>query len=446
MAVYGISILMLGCDQTMDDRQLDAYFMHQQGRWNHNLTWVIIEDIFTPPVASRIYAYPNIAAYEAMCPGYPEYRSLEGQLHELEGVPRPVEGKTYYYPLAGMIAFTTVAKELVFGTEKIEAHEAKYLEELSELSIPGDVKSRSIAYGREVGSHILNWASKDGYKERQAMPDHDYSEAPGKWVPTPPTYMPGIEPHWNTLRTFVIDSVEQFQPDPPTPFSTEPGSDFYRETLEVYKAVREGDEEKIEIAKFWDCNPNIAYFKGHVMMFHQKISPGGHWISITDIAARQEELGIMETAEVFAVTSIALADAFISCWDEKYRSNLIRPETYIERYIDSTWFPILETPAFPEYTSGHSVISTAAATVLTELIGDPIAFEDTTEVQFGLPSRSFDSFMDAANEAAISRLYGGIHYMPAIENGVRQGKEVGNYVIERLATKNQENITQSPRP
>ena len=427
--------LGVSCSQPTDIAGWDTHYQFQQGRWNRDLTSIIIKDIFTPPVASRIYAYANIAAYEAMQVSDPSFQSLGGQLKGFDKLPSSPNPTTVYAPIAGVVAFMQVSQELVFSPKDIQALEEGYLREAEELGIPKRILKASSAWGREVADHLTAWANRDGYHQRQALPAHDYSEDPDAWTPTPPTYMQGIEPHWNTLRPFVLDSATQFKPLPPTGFNTQPSSLFYKEAFEVYQTVLDAGEEEKEIAKFWDCNPNIAYFKGHVMMFHQKISPGGHWISITDIASRVEKLSLMEEAEAYAVTSIALADAFISCWDEKYRSNLVRPETYIERYIDSSWFPLLETPAFPEYTSGHSVISSAAATTLTDLMGEDIAFLDSTEVQFGLPARSFSSFQEAAEEAAISRLYGGIHYRPAIENGVEQGKRIGNWVLQHIETR-----------
>ena len=167
----------------------------------------------------------------------------------------------------------------------------------------------------------------------------------------------------------------------------------------------------------------------------KKITPGGHWIGITSIACRKQKSSMMESATAYAMTSLALADAFISCWDEKYRSNLIRPETVINEYIDEEWLPLLQTPPFPEYTSGHSVISGASAIVLTSLFGDDFEFDDDTEVEYGLPVRSFKSFIHASEEAAISRLYGGIHYMPAIDNGVTQGRALGRYIVDNIKLK-----------
>ena len=143
----------------------------------------------------------------------------------------------------------------------------------------------------------------------------------------------------------------------------------------------------------------------------------------------------METMEAYTLVSISLFDAFISCWDEKYRSNLVRPETVINTYIDGEWLPVLQTPPFPEHTSGHSVISAASALTLTKLYGDNFEYTDNVEQEYGLPIRHFQSFIQASEEAAISRLYGGIHYRPAIDFGVNQGRKVGQYVIDNVSTR-----------
>ena len=196
-------------------------------------------------------------------------------------------------------------------------------------------------------------------------------------------------------------------------------------------------EDRTAIAKFWDCNPYVSHHTGHVMFATKKITPGGHWIGITSIATRQAGSDFMETVAAYTLTSIALFDGFISCWDEKYRSNLVRPETFINQFIDEDWLPVLQTPPFPEHTSGHSVISRAAAVALTSLYGDDFAFTDTTEEEYGLPARSFTSFFHASDEAAISRMYGGIHYRPAIYEGVKQGEAVGKYVVDQLQLRSQ---------
>jgi membrane-associated phospholipid phosphatase len=244
--------------------------------------------------------------------------------------------------------------------------------------------------------------------------------------------MDAVEPNWNVLRPFVLDSASQFRPEPPFVYDTARGSPFFREVREVYETTRALTAEQRSIAAFWDCNPYVMHVQGHTMFATKKVSPGGHWMGIVGIAARKSGASPLESAEAYARTAIALADGFLSSWDEKYRSNLVRPETVINRYVDETWQPLLQTPPFPEYTSGHSVISTAAAQVLTDQFGDRSAFTDSTEIAYGLPVRSFTSFADAAAEAAISRLYGGIHFRRAIEQGIIQGRNVGALVVQRV--------------
>jgi hypothetical protein len=213
------------------------------------------------------------------------------------------------------------------------------------------------------------------------------------------------------------------------------GSDFWREAKEVYDVGRTLTDEQRAIAAFWDCNPYVMNVRGHAMYATKKITPGGHWMGIAAIASRKSGADMMTAAEAYARTSMALADGFISSWDEKFRSNLVRPETVINAYLDESWTPLLQTPPFPEYTSGHSVISNAAAVVLTDQFGEDFAFSDSTELDYGLPVRSFGSFREAAAEAAISRLYAGIHYRRAVEEGKVQGTRVGEQVVRRIRTR-----------
>jgi hypothetical protein len=401
-------------------------------KYNRLLTDVIVADIFTPPQASRIYAYANIAAYEASRFTDPERSSLAGQLNGLEPLSTPDAAKDYFYPLAAIVAFTDVAQVLVYDQERMQLFQEDLLDEIKEIGISEEIFDRSVGFGKTIGEEILKWAQKDGYNRRTALPRYSVTDDPGRWPPTPPGYMEAIEPHWQTLRPFVMDSAAQFDPGQPTPFDTITGSRFYQEAKDVYGTVLELSPEQLAIAKFWDCNPNISHTKGHVMYFQQQISPGGHWMHITAQVLEEQDQTMADDASVLTRVSIAIADAFISCWDQKYKSSLTRPETYINRFIDPDWTPILQTPAFPEHTSGHSVASTAAATVLTELLGHNYAFIDSTEVPYGLPKRNYDSFLQASEEAAISRLYGGIHYRPAIEKGVEQGKAVGEHVLKSI--------------
>ena len=397
---------------------------------------VMIHDIFSPPVASRIFAYPNIAAYEIIAKQDDNYKSLAGQVHQLTEIPDPSDPENTSFAVAALVAHMQLSKKLVFSEDRIESYRDSLYAVWSNKN--ESVFNTSKAYGMEVADFIAAWMDKDNYKQTRTMPKFTVnSEDPSRWQPTPPAYMSGLEPHWNKIRPFVIDSAAQFKPIPPPAFSMEKDSQFYKETMEVYQVRKDvtgkGDNsEEIAIAQFWDCNPYVSVTRGHLMFATKKITPGAHWIGITKIACRDSKADFNKTVYAYTKASIAIADAFISCWDEKYRSNLIRPETVINEYIDDSWEPVLQTPPFPEYTSGHSVVSGAASTALTDIFGDNFAFDDDTELPYGLPIRSFTSFRQAADEAAISRMYGGIHYRAAIEVGVQQGRDLGKFVVDNL--------------
>ncbi|GJM30624.1 MAG: hypothetical protein DHS20C17_32590 [Cyclobacteriaceae bacterium] len=429
-----IVCLLAGCEKPPEYYQEQAANPDVFRASVKKLSDVIVYDIFSPPVASRIYAYPSIAAYEVIAGDREEYKSLAGQLTDLQRIPEP-QTEEFNRPLAAIQAFIKVGTALVFSEDRMDSYAEEVYQDYSNMGMPERIIENSIDYGNKVGQHILEWADGDNYKQTRTFPKYTIDNRDFRWQPTPPDYMDAIEPHWNKIRPFVIDSSDQFVPEPPTPFNMDETSEFYQEVMEVYEVGKNIDEEQLEIAKFWDCNPYVSHHQGHVMFATKKITPGGHWVGITNIATKKAGSDFAATVEAFTIVSVALADAFISCWDEKYRSELIRPETVINKYIDEDWEPILQTPPFPEYTSGHSVISSAAATALTRLFGDPFPFEDTTELEYGLPSRNFESFFQASEEAAISRLYGGIHYMPACQNGVAQGKALGQFVISNITTR-----------
>lgn len=431
--------LLLGAStcKTIPDENFvadDPAFIHES---MNKLTEIMVHDIFSPPVASRIYAYASIAGYEALIHDHPEYLSLAGQINEFEEVPTPEAGREYSFPLASVHAFLQVGKALIFSEDVMEAYEQEVYKKY-QRALPEDVYERSMAYGDVVAQHVLDWANKDNYKQTRTFPKFTVTDEPGRWQPTPPDYMDGVEPHWNKIRPIVLDSAGQFKPEEPTMYSMEEGSQFFEEVKEVYETGENLNEEQRAIASFWDCNPYVSHHQGHVMFATKKITPGGHWMGIASIATQKEKASLIESLQAYTLVSIALFDGFISCWDEKYRSSLIRPETVINTYIDEEWTPLLQTPPFPEYPSGHSVISSSAAIALTHLYGDTFHFVDSTEVAYGLPPREFNSFIEASEEAAISRLYGGIHYMPAIKNGVIQGKKVGDLVTNRIQTKREE--------
>jgi len=309
------------------------------------------------------------------------------------------------------------------------------MNEVRETGIPDAVFDNSIEYGGQIAAHVLAWSSKDNYKQSRSFPKYTILSSAATWKPTPPAYMDAVEPHWNKIRPFVIDSSAQFKPAPPTRFSVVKNSPFYNEANEVYQMGVNLTDEQRQIASFWDCNPFVMNVKGHVMFATKKISPGGHWMNITRVACVQSNVDFAHSAEAYVRVALSLIDGFISCWDEKYRSKLIRPETFINQYIDENWTPVLQTPPFPEYTSGHSVISASASTALTALFTDHFEYVDSTETEFGLSARRFTSFNQACEEAAISRMYGGIHYRPAVENGLKEGRAIGSFIRDKVRTR-----------
>jgi len=397
---------------------------------------VMIHDIFSPPVASRVFVYPNIAAYEILAQDSKEFSSLNGKISEYTPIPKADTTQGVNLKLAALMAHLEISKSLIFSEEKLNVLKDSLYNNFKKIN--EEEFNTTQAYANKVINHVKAWMDNDNYKQTRTMPKFTVDiDDPSRWQPTPPNYMDGIEPHWNKIRPFILDSAAQFKPVPPPTFSLDKDSKFYKELMEVYNVsqdiTKRGDDtEEIEIAQFWDCNPFVSVTRGHFMFATKKISPGAHWILIAQIATKKTNSNFEQTVNAYTKTSIAIADAFISCWDEKYRSNLIRPETVINQYIDPDWLPILQTPPFPEYVSGHSVVSGAASVVLTKIYGENFAFDDNSEVPYGIPVRSFDSFYDASTEAALSRLYGGIHYRAAIDNGLEQGKLVGHYASKKL--------------
>jgi hypothetical protein len=279
---------------------------------------------------------------------------------------------------------------------------------------------------------MLAYAKADRYNRISNYARYTPLDKEGCWYPTPPGYLPAVEPYFNTVRTLALDSCTQFPSPPPTPFSSGKKTAFYKLLLQNYNEGKPVTEDQRIVAAFWDCNPFAIQDDGHLIMSKKKISPGAHWLGITGVACEKAGKRFEETMQIYTWVSVGLLDAFICCWDEKYRSNRIRPETAIRKYIDPQWTPVLQTPPFPEYLSGHSVISACSATILTHFFGDNFGYTDNVEVAYGLPARQFTSFHQAAQEAAISRFYGGIHFMDAIDNGLIIGKKVGNLVVSKL--------------
>ena len=405
-------------------------------------TEVMVNDATSPVAAARYYAYINLAGNETAAlfdKQHPDFAGIVKGLNNLV-VDDSLIKKSHPQLAIILALYTSSTRLLPSGyllQKKIDS--LKLLAKKSKL--PPEKINATVEMVDKIVDQVLQYASKDGFARLSGLRRFTPSVGDEYWQPTAPGFMGAIEPHWHTLRTFLIDSCSQFACAPPNKYSTDANSAFYKEMMEVYEIGKNLSGQQAEIAMFWDCNPFALQQVGHLEFGLKKISPGGHWMGITGIACKKQKLSLSKTAYAHAIVSIGLADAFISCWNDKYKYNRVRPVTAIRKLIDRNWSPLLQTPPFPEYTSGHSVISTTAATILSHLFGDNFSFTDDTEVEFGLSARKFNSFAEASKEAAISRLYGGIHFRDAIDNGVKEGEQIGKYLITRFPDNHTTNKT-----
>lgn len=408
--------------------QQKANSLHQL---NMLLINTVMDDLFTPPIASRIYVYPNIAFYQCIIYQDSTYPSLVGKLTDLRSLPVPSKNTTINYSISAAISFSLVAQSLVGSEYKFEDWRNNYIDSLSTISNMNILKS-SIDFGHMIADSIIAWAKKDNYIESKGMMRNVLSDTPGSWQPTPNDYASGLEPNWFTLRPMTLKLCSQFSPKRKLVYSPSKQSDFYKNVLEVYSISKKMDSLKRTVALYWDDNPNISVQEGHLTYFVHKISPGGHWLMIARQSCMQNNVSLVKSSFAYTLSAISIYDAFISCWDEKYKTNLIRPFTVINQLIDDKWEPLIQTPPFPEFTSGHAVISNAAATVLTTIFGDSFSFTDSTEIPFGMAPRYFKSFYEASEESSWSRVFGGIHYPETARISIQQGKEIGNYVMSKF--------------
>ncbi|MEN9318015.1 MAG: hypothetical protein RL712_585 [Bacteroidota bacterium] len=393
----------------------------------------IVVDHVAAPVGSRRYVYASIAAYESLVPFHSNYQSVAPMMNGLKATPLPDTTQKYCLDLVAMAAHTYVSQKLVYKEDSIANFRKRQLEFYQD-KMSNSMFEASISYGDSVGSHIVKWSKSDSFAYFRGREFFLTKNNPGSWEQTPPDFMEAIEPNWGRIRPVLVKSVREFQFDAPEPYSTNKQSRFYAIAKQVYDTVNSKDTNQLKTAWYWDDNPNASVHYGHATINVLKVSPAGHWLSMFSTVARQKNYSLMETADGMVRLSSAIFDAFITCWHVKYKTDYLRPITAIHDLIDSSWNSPIQTPAFPEYPSGHSVVSSAAATVLTATFGE-YEFTDSAEFKFGLGVRKFKNFREASNQACMSRLYGGIHFIDAIEKGKKLGNEVGNYHVTHLKTK-----------
>jgi hypothetical protein len=375
---------------------------------------------YSPPVASRAFAYLGVTAYEVLTAGKAGYTTLAGQMNGL--APLPVRPSGVQDAAALNAALSQSIRDF-FGNTGPTGQRA--MDAMQRAMGTPDAASES--YGRAVAAHVLAWSQSDGgaVVENMGFPlEYDLGGKASSWVPTSLVRLQQapLLPNWGSNRTFAAPSGQTCGIAPHPDYSEDPASDFYAEAMVVYETSKNLTAEQKTIARFWSDDPMLSP------------TPPGHWISIMLQIIDRDGLDAVQSADVLARLGAALADAFIGCWWAKYKYDLIRPVTYIRRVVDPKWEPLLITPPFPEYPSGHSTQSGAAAAVLTGFFGEGFAFSDATHVDDAIPVREFPSFAAAAEEAAMSRLFGGIHFPSGNTNGLEQGRCIGAYAAN-LRTK-----------
>jgi PAP2 superfamily len=396
---------------------------------------VVLENNFPPMIASRNYAYANIAAFEVVAVFDKRFQSLAGQIKHLPPFPA-TDTAGVNYQLAALLSFCKVGEAVTFPEGSMKIYVDKLKHEADSAGMPSSVVNASQRFADSISAHIIRWSKKDNYLQLRTAPKYSVTTEEGRWIPTPPMYAQAVEPHWKKMRPILMDSSSQFRPaNPPVYNTTDKNGAYYKALLEVKTIGDSLTEDQKHMADFWDDNPFKMNVSGHIMFATKKFSPPGHWMNIVGIAAEKSKADFSTTVAAYAQTSIALFDAFISCWDEKFRSNLVRPETVINKYIASEWQPYIQTPPFPSHTSGHATVSAAVAETMTYWFGDGLSFMDTSSLEFGIKSRKINSFRKAAEEAAMSRLYGGIHYRFDNEHGTAAGRQLGEFIVNRLKLK-----------
>jgi membrane-associated phospholipid phosphatase len=394
------------------------------------MTEMMIHDVSNPPLAMRFFAYANLAAYDLQSSFDSSLPQIQDKLTDFPVIEKkdPLDANI---SLASLIAMMDVSATMQPSGLKMKDWKKSYLDSCARSGFSSHVIEASQELANHYSSRMLKYAKADKYNQISRFVRYSPEKKPGFWYPTPPGYFPAVEPYFSKIRSFnlrdssFIQSLCQIKPQP---YSEDKSSEFYQMTKEVLESGKTENHQKI--AAFWDCNPFALSENGHLLIAMKKISPGAHWMGIAGIACQMKKVPFGQGLLVRTALSVGLMDAFWICWKRKYETNRIRPETAIRQLIDPTWKPFLQTPPFPEFPSGHSTVSTTAAIILTHFFGDNFAYVDTVEMRYGIDARPFKSFKLAAEEAAISRLYGGIHFMDGITAGQQQGRLLGEHLVK----------------
>lgn len=424
LACFTALLLVLASCSTNKKNKLTASYLHT---WNEAYEEGIINDFFSPPVAGRMYTYPNLATYAVLTKG-------EGQLLKPLLTFPEIESVSENAELVALYSFYYVGKKTIYSFNYLDDYLLEFDKQMQELGYSVSDLKNAKATAASIAKKVNAWAKEDAYKETRSDSKFTLDKTPGHWKPTAPDYADGLEPNWKKIRPFFIDSASQFTENyKPYPYNmTDKQSGFYKELVEVKEQVDKTNQEELATSKYWDCNPLAPQHVSHITYAEKKLTPGGHWMSITRNVSRAKNENLADASKAYTLVSLAINDGFIACWQSKYFYDYIRPITAIQDNWDSKWNTLILTPNFPEYPSGHSVISGVASTVLAAHYGDETSFTDNAEEPFGMSPRKFKSFTSACDQAAMSRFYAGIHFRKAIEDGVLMGREIGDFILKKL--------------
>jgi len=399
--------------------------------WNRLIMRCTVADGFSPLLTSRAYVYPNIGAYVVLTMMRDDLPQLYNRLNDFPPLPEKAPAN-YDFDIIALATFYTVAKKMVYRDDWCDSLYLQQLERLKPKNLNQAEMDENIQFGVQFGQIINQWADKDGYLQTKAKSNYIFVKSDSTWKPTPPEFRNATEPYWGMLRPLLITHIDSFILPPPQHFSTDTASMFFKENQSLYELSKSLTTEQKLIADFWDDNPDMNTFTGHIPNPRRHISPVSHWMNIVTQVCENKNADVQGAAYAYTMTAIALFESKICVWKNKYKYNFIRPVTYIRQYIDPQWMPQLVTPPFPEYPSGHSACSMAAALVLQEIFPAETSFADRTLLKFGLPERQFGSFVEAAKEVSESRVYGGIHYKFGVEQGMKLGERIAKEIINAM--------------
>lgn len=404
--------------ESNEANNLDSEFVSAKGTdvvldWNATLLNAVAADATAPPVAARNMAMVHVAIYDAVNAIDQTHSDYYVDALAPEGASREAAAAAAAHRILVNLYPTQIA-----------AFDKQLELSLAEVA-DGQSENDGVALGQFVAEQILDWRSTDGSSN---VVEYSPGTEPGDWQPTPPGFLPELLAQWSNVTPFAMTSTDQFRPDgPPALDSAEYAAEVnqVKELGSIDSTTRTADQT--EIANFWADGPGT-------------FTPPGHWNQIAEYVALAQGNTLSENARLFALLNIAEADAAIAAWDAKYEYDLWRPVTAIQQadtddnpdtIADLNWEPLLVTPPFPEYVSGHSTFSGAASAVLTSFFDDNVNFTTGSLSTPGI-SREFNSFSEAAEEAGMSRIYGGIHFPSGNEDGLAAGGALGNYVAQNF--------------